>query len=494
MREELNELRQEGGDVFPALDVTVTQSGGPSTRGVQPLRSSSLDSSQGSDVTLPSILRPLSASRASPLSKTPSYASGTRSAQGSRATSPDMYHVTPDLSPSRKFLESSPSAVSGSGYQRRASEERKSPSSDRLNASKETSPSLRDASPKLRDASPKLQDVSPKLDTASSDEKQRRFSSGRSASASAATTMAASSATTLTTTTTTTSSSDASTKLSRPRTLTKSLSVDSQPTWMPTHPAPRSYSASTTPTQPGPALLQTSDSEGAYSSSSLTKRRIGGLSPRSARKKFFEEQPAEKVGFLSWPERGKQGGGTQRQQQQRQQQQHPQGVDPGEMRRGAEEEHEWLLSRVLEVPPHPPTAMKTSASWDEKMHHRVVTTPPAEASPAPGGWTGKAAKGGGDSLPSKPSSTDAGGAASQGTQPTSKGGQASSAKDRRRLFKKSSSLDSDVGTCIARAGMTTLLPPAVPSTFSPSDFLATLKGKLAPAFSRFVTRLRVRLF
>ena len=460
LREELNELRQEGGDVFPALDVTVavTQSG-PGVHAQPPQRSASLDS-QGSDVTLPT-LRPLPASRAP--SKTPSYASGTRSAQGSRATSPDVYHVT-DFSPSRRFLESSPSAVVGSGYQRRTSEER-SPSSDRLPSPLHSG----------KEASPKLRDASPRLDAASAEEKQRRFSSGRSASASSSATTMASSATT--TTTTTTTSSDGASRPSRPRTLTKSLSVDSQPTWMPAHPAPRSYSATTTPTQPGPALLLSSGSEGS-GSSSFTKRRFGGVSPRTARKKFFEEQPTEQAGYLSWPERGKQGGGAQRLAQ------HAKGVDPGEVRRGAEEEHEWLLSRVLEVPPHLPHAMKTSASWDEKMHHRVVVTTPTEASPAPGGWTDKAVKGGEPSLSSK-ASLDAGGAASQGTPQTSKGGQ-SSAKDRRRLFKKSSSLDSNVGTCIARAGMTTLLPPAVPSTFSPSDFLATIKGKLAPAFSRSV--------
>jgi hypothetical protein len=37
----------------------------------------------------------------------------------------------------------------------------------------------------------------------------------------------------------------------------------------------------------------------------------------------------------------------------------------------------------------------------------------------------------------------------------------------------------NVSTCIARAGMTTLASPGAPSGFSPSEFLATLKGKFS---------------
>ena len=157
------------------------------------------------------------------------------------------------------------------------------------------------------------------------------------------------------------------------------------------------------------------------------------------------------------------------------------------MRRGAEEEHEWLLARVLEVAPGPPSAMRTSASWDEKMQHRVVLTSPPDPAPARlgGGGVGRA-----EATGSRPSLDAAAAAAaattsSQGAPPAGKGG-APSAKERRRLFKKSGSLDSSsVGTCIARAGVTTLLPPALPSAFSPADFLATIRGKLAPAFGRW---------
>ncbi|XP_070208370.1 uncharacterized protein [Littorina saxatilis] len=437
LREELKELRQESGDVFPALGVTQ--------------KSPSFDAQRG-DVTRPTIHQPFRTS-----SQTPSYTSGTHSAQGSRATSPDGHQLA-DISLSRRFLESSPSAVPGSSV-----------------AAEKLQPTLR------KESSPKPQSSGSSVDPSSAGDKQRLFSAGRSASSSAAMTTPSATSTTITvTTTTTTSSSSDVSRPSRPRSLTKSLSVDSpQLSWInnPTTATtistyPRSHSASTTPTKLGPASIAPGETEGGSPSLRTVRRRIGGLSPRTARKKFFEEQPAEKAGFLSWPERGRKagggGGGAARSL-------HVHGVDPREVRRGAEEDHEWLLSRVVEVPAHSSRAMKNSISLDEKMHHRVAS----EVSHAPRLFTAR--QGAEPALyPSVPTTTTA---ASSSPQPASKGGQAS-AKDRRKLFKKSASLDSNVSVSIARAGMTTLLPPAAPSTFSPSDFLATLKGKLAPAFGR----------
>ncbi|KAL8558787.1 hypothetical protein ACOMHN_043730 [Nucella lapillus] len=443
LREELNDLRQEGDDRFPVLDVTMTETA-PASHSETARSSTSRGeaaSDASSDVTIPSsLLRPLaSPSHSFPLSKTPSYTSGTRSAQESRATTPEIHHVT-DFSPSRRFLEMS-------GVHR---------------SSQESSPHRRAPSPKHRTA----------------EERQMPFSSARPASA-VASGLVTSVASTTAPTTTTTTSAGVSKAASRPRTLTKSLSVDSQPTWMAKPSVPRSYSATTTPTQLGPPPPGMSEPEaGSYT---LPRRRIGGLSPRTARKKFFEESPPEKTGFLSWPERGGGktknqvggggGGGSQRSLLL------VQGVDPGEVRRGAEEEHEWLLSRVVEVPPHLPHSMKTSVSWHEKMHHKTVRSPTETTLPIPLPRE--------EGKPSETTTTTPGPSGedhrglSQEAQSKGKG----SAKDRRWFFKKSASLDAEVGACIAHAGVTTLAPPAVPS-FSPSGFLATIKGKLAPAFGR----------
>nr|KAG5686675.1 hypothetical protein BaRGS_025994 [Batillaria attramentaria] len=194
-------------------------------------------------------------------------------------------------------------------------------------------------------------------------------------------------------------------------------------------------------------------------------RSFGGLSPRTARRKFFEEQPASQGGFLSWPERGKTGQAvTQRALQV------PGHVDPGEVRRVAEEEHEWLLSRVMDVPTFHSPAMRNSTSWDEKMHHRVVATP-TETSPAPPAQPADKQEAKELPLPWE-------------TVHSLQGQGHPSAKERRRMWKKSSSLDSSVGSCLARAGMQTLAP-AVPSAFPPpTDLLAAVKSKLAPVFGR----------
>lgn len=150
------------------------------------------------------------------------------------------------------------------------------------------------------------------------------------------------------------------------------------------------------------------------------------------------------------------------------------GVDPGEVRRVAEEEHDWLLSRVTDPSPSNPASLRTSTSYDEKMHHRVLNQPGAAvpiSSPVFEKTTPSNVNFAQPKLLGEGSST-----VSQGK----------AAKEKRRLWKKSSSLESDVGTCIARAGMHTLVPPAVPSAFSPADLLATVKGKLAPVFHRLV--------
>ncbi|PVD32468.1 hypothetical protein C0Q70_07907 [Pomacea canaliculata] len=111
--------------------------------------------------------------------------------------------------------------------------------------------------------------------------------------------------------------------------------------------------------------------------------------------------------------------------------------------------------------------MRTSTSWDEKIHHQVVATPtdtshlksqlPATDLP----------------LPQSPKVLADVGVPFHA-------GQEISVKDRRRRFNKSNSLDSTVGTCIARAGMQALGPPAVPAAFSPSDMLTSVKAKLTP--------------
>lgn len=447
---------QEGGDVFPAPDVTKTSH----PAGQSSLQKSvSLDSHPSpSDATLPSILRSFPASRMR--TRTPAYASGSRSAHNSRATSPaDVGHIiSPDISPSVKAAENLLPSLSP-----QFSEVTLRPS-----ASGREGPATRQMYP-VRASSTDSGLHAPHT--------KRRTSAEHTIVSTAGTSVSASTATSASGSASTAADNMGKKANQRPRTLTKSLSVDSTPAWTPTTTAPtvtgRSLSASTTPTQPqAPSALTSTSTGNLTTQGNLTasSRSIGGLSPRTARRKFFEQQPASQGGFLSWPERGRSQSVTPRAL-------HVPGVDPGEVRRVAEEEHEWLLSRVVEVPSFLAPAMRTSTSWDEKMHHRVVITP-TETSPSP---TGTAAKKETHEVPSPwdiPASVSA-----QGHIQNQSQGQ-SSAKERRKLWKKSSSLDSSVGSCIARAGMQTVAP-AVPAAFPPpSDLLAAVKSKLAPVFGR----------
>lgn len=59
----------------------------------------------------------------------------------------------------------------------------------------------------------------------------------------------------------------------------------------------------------------------------------------------------------------------------------------------------------------------------------------------------------------------------------------SSAKEKRRLFKKSSSVDNPVMTSIARVGMQAA-QPAAPSIMKPSDLFKAMKQKLRPSFKK----------
>ncbi|XP_041360782.1 interaptin-like [Gigantopelta aegis] len=245
-------------------------------------------------------------------------------------------------------------------------------------------------------------------------------------------------------------------KPSRPKFLMKSASVDSpqEPTVLSSRSAGlphQSLSADTTPTEPFhfPSVeMQASQRPGL--SSSLQPPVTGSverLSPRSARKKFFEEQPVSDIGFMSWPER-KSGAFAHKRQ--------PSLPDPEEMRRVAEEDYSSLL---LKLETKPASQMKVSTSLDEKIHFRVAL--PSDASPTHAG-------------------SELGAGAGAATQPKSK---LSTAKEKRKFFKKSNSVEGTVGTSIAKIG-TIIMPPAAPTGFTPPDIFISMKSRFKLPFRK----------
>ncbi|XP_046343602.1 trichohyalin-like isoform X2 [Haliotis rufescens] len=249
--------------------------------------------------------------------------------------------------------------------------------------------------------------------------------------------------------------SSSSSCAARPTTLQKSVSMDSAPashllTSREHNTTTQSVSAGTTPTEQYAASQFSAIVPPPEDDASFSPPKVGSLdrlSPRSARRKFFEERPASEIGFLSWTER-KQHNIVHHQKQSSL-------PDPSTVRKEAEEDYS-LLARS----DSPRTFnMKSSMSWDEKMHHRVVQTENSK------------------SVTSKKypeHSTD-----QSNTQPAKE----LSAKEKRRFFKKSSSMESHIGSSLAKMG-TQVMPVAAPTGFIPTDILASVRSKFKLPFKK----------
>ncbi|XP_055872478.1 microtubule-associated protein futsch-like isoform X2 [Biomphalaria glabrata] len=282
-------------------------------------------------------------------------------------------------------------------------------------------------------------------------------------------------------------------KPKRPVTFLKSLSVDSAPLspQVTERPEPSSLSANNTPnlpvtcsemisslstsaviSSPSEHFLSVSGAVGPRSSSFSHSTR-DRFSPRTARRKFFEEltvsstTPAasSQLGYQSWPERRSVSSSLHLRQQSL--------PDPNEVRREAEEEHSLVVSKL--EPLFQKGGIRTSASWDDQMHfshfQASMEIPSAEASkPTP-------TKDSADGTQETAISTIVTSTTSSST--ISKHG----AKEKRKFFKKSCSLDSTIGSTIASVGVS-VMPPAAPTGFTPADIFAAVKGKLKPVFKK----------
>ncbi|KAK6168105.1 hypothetical protein SNE40_021998 [Patella caerulea] len=222
----------------------------------------------------------------------------------------------------------------------------------------------------------------------------------------------------------------------RPKTLIKSVSMDtpSSSAMSGTVPSNKSVSVTTTPTFPTSESFTSGYNDRSRSDDTILSpapSNFNRLTPRSARKKFFEQQSPASPGFgyLSWPDR----------------------------KSAAHHQHQSSLpvtQRQMSEIAQPATfavpAMRTSASMDEKMHYQM-NIPSEESLLKP------------KTLPEE---------RERGTSPGPK-----TAKEKRKFFKKSSSLDSTVGSSILKIGMQAI-PPAAPTGFAPTDIFSTIKGKL----------------
>ncbi|XP_067666411.1 uncharacterized protein [Haliotis asinina] len=240
----------------------------------------------------------------------------------------------------------------------------------------------------------------------------------------------------------------------RPKTLKKSISMDSAPVGhlisSEHHTTAQTLSAGTTPTEHYVSSQFPATVPPPADDSSLSPPKVGSLdrlSPRSARRKFFEERPASEIGFLSWPERKKHYLVHHQKQSSL--------PDPSEVRKEAEEDYSLLArsdgTRTFN--------MKSSASWDEKMHHRVVQPENSKSE---------------SSKTCQEHSLD---------QSSSQPAKHLSAKDKRRFFKKSSSMESHIGSSLAKIG-TQAMPVAAPTGFMPTDILASVRSKFKLPFKK----------
>lgn len=229
----------------------------------------------------------------------------------------------------------------------------------------------------------------------------------------------------------------------RPTSLTKVISVDTKIvntlTAVSKEPGPRSISADSSPTgylahstliPLAAPLIQTPDSMPPY----LGIKRASSddrISPRTARKRFFEDQltPDYEKGYQSWPKRKTTDQTFIHHQKQSSL------PDPIEIQKAFNED----MSDK-----QPKSTLKSSRSMDEQTVYSVLQ---AESMPPP--------------PQSKPVSL----------------------KDKRRLFKKSASVDSSLKSSIAQVGIQSLQPGA-PSSMTASDILSAVKRKLRPALKK----------
>lgn len=368
--------------------------------------------------SVPVVLRPLDATSRQ-YDRPPSYASGTRSAQTSRAATPEV----PDVPRSSAFAASS-----------------------RKPGFPEPPPSF----------------VIPHHSSLQKQKQQKTLAVSDAASY---------------------SSADKS-QPKRPVTFMKSLSVDSGTiidndlSEHFSNPQTTSISASNTPTQSvtsadissyfsTPSVITSAGDRYLSAAREFAPRtshslpRSGKCSPRTARRNFFESypnsasQPSTPIGYQSWPERRNVPPGLHTRQASL--------PDPEEVRKEAEEEHDMVSSKLESKGKR--SVMKSSTSWDEQILRKEVAPQLNAGSP--------------DTVSSVQAQTTL--LAVPGEQQT--GTRQASAKEKRRLFKKAISLDSTVGSSIAKVGVAAM-PLGAPTGFTPSELFASVKGKLKPVFKK----------
>ncbi|GFS20264.1 coiled-coil domain-containing protein 165 [Elysia marginata] len=388
-----------------ATTTTLSTASPSPTSTSSPVTSSAVTSRPSPD-TVPSLTpRPFDLRRPE---RPPSYASGTRSAQGSRATTPEV----PDMATWPKKAAAGQSSVADQRYQQAS--EMSSPSNSAFPPVESTGKPKRPVgfSKSISvDSAPVVLDVSP----------SRHF---------------------------------------LPTHASASFSVDSQDrqqwtaadltSFFSSLPAPR---PSSSPRVPVISLSTVTSTSAATSTAGLRPHSASPhrdkLSPRSTRRKFFEEYPTSSS---SSPTSGTPTTPTLTPASAYEDLRRS--VSPS--RQSVDEEEFTNTNNIYQHAQAPPSQMSTSASWDEKMHYRISQVDTSTATS------------------SKPSQTH---------HNVGKPAELS-AKQKRSFFKKSSSLDSTpVSESIAQAGVAAT-PVAAPSNFAPSDFFAAVKGRLKPVFKR----------
>lgn len=359
----------------------------------------------------------------------PSYASGSRSAQSSRSASPDKHHSRTSFSPVRKITN------------------------------------YPDPPPSFLISPPHQGQSRQPVDSQSSTDMTEVFS-----------------------------------RLARPQQLTKSISMDSAPLTSFTS----GYSAPVPSNQAtGPGARAENNRGMMCSLAPGTTGSLDRLSPRTARKKFFAEDTSSTTsstdGFSQWriapqalvTEHSKVNQTTNAEAA------IPAGYSSLPDRRGqafAQQAHDaYLFPFGMDSDPDTVPAMDPHQL--EMLYypaHGAVARnlPPLETPPKPPmTWDEKVNLVDNTGLDAREKSKTIGAPSSQflsfhSSQPKSATLGSMGAKEKRKLFRKSSSLDStSVSASLGKVGMQ-MLPTAVPSGFSPSDLLAAVKRKFRPTMKK----------
>lgn len=229
------------------------------------------------------------------------------------------------------------------------------------------------------------------------------------------------------------------------RSIPKSISIDTSllNTSFPSPDSVTAFSAGATPTEnfntlSSIPLIQSSSCDTSTFAPSPQSDSTEHLTPRTARKQFFESQLSDSTsGYMSWPERGSSRENVKHVKQ-------TSLPDPNAIMEAVE--------RAQYKSTEPTTTSNESISQSELNTTQESTTSNEEKDVHSG-------------IASSSSTDSVSGAASK------------PAKPKRKLFKRSSSADSStVRSYLARAGVRALSAGA-PSTLSPSEFFAAVKNK-----------------